>query len=239
MNPELLLLHALPLDGSMWAAQLDLRPMATYAPTLYGLGNRVEDWAAEALRLPTGNKLIVVGCSVGGSCALEVAALAPERVAGLVLIGTKAARQQDPEFHTAAIKTLWDKGLEAAWCEWWEPAFSQNTSSAIIAAAKRILMRQSLADVTRGVEAFHTRRSRDDVLSTFSGPVHVITGADDVLPGLATSSRQADLAEDGCLHVIPECGHYVPMERPDALNSILRQLIMRIQTAPCGKLLPR
>lgn len=38
MSPKLLLLHALPLDGSMWAAQLDLLPNATYAPTLYGLG---------------------------------------------------------------------------------------------------------------------------------------------------------------------------------------------------------
>ncbi|MDK1389512.1 hypothetical protein QN224_29465 [Sinorhizobium sp. 8-89] len=51
-NVELLLLHALPLDGSMWADQLDLLPGETYAPTLYGFGDRVEDWAAEALRLP-------------------------------------------------------------------------------------------------------------------------------------------------------------------------------------------
>lgn len=91
-------------------------------------------------------------------------------------------------------------------------------------------MRQPLEDVVLGVEAFHTRQSRDDVLSTFSGPVHVVTGADDVLPGLATSSKQADIAQNGYLHVIPECGHYVPMERPEALNSIIRQLIDQIAT---------
>lgn len=228
-NLELLLLHALPLDGSMWDAQLDLLPGATYAPTLYGFGDCVEDWAAEALKLPRGDQVIVVGCSIGGSCALEVAALAPERVAALVLIGTKAARRQDPELHATAIKTLREQGLEAAWREWWEPAFSTTTSPAIIAEAKRMLMRQPLDDVTRGVEAFHTRRSRDDVLSTFSGPVHVVTGADDVLPGLATSSKQADLTQNGCLHVIPECGHYVSMERPEALNPIIRQLLNQIQ----------
>lgn len=86
-------------------------------------------------------------------------------------------------------------------------------------------MRRLLEDVVLGVEAFHKRQSRGDVLSTFQGPVHVVTGADDVLPGLETSSRQADIAPNGRLHVIPECGHYVPMERPEALNSILRQLI--------------
>lgn len=230
MNLELLLLHALPLDGSMWASQLDLLPGATYAPTLYKFGERVEDWAANALRLPEGNQIIVVGCSVGGSCALEVAALAPERVAGLVLIGTKAARRLDPASKAKDIDALQRRGLEAAWKEWWEPAFSTKTSSAIIAEAKNILMRQSLDDVTRGVQAFHTRQSRDDVLSTFPGPVHVVTGAADVLPGLATSSKQAELAQNGCLHVIPECGHYVPMERPEALNSIVRQLIDQVAT---------
>ena len=65
-EPELLLLHALPLDGSMWAGQMALLPGSTYAPTLYALGDSVEEWAAEALKLVKGDRLIVVGCSVGG-----------------------------------------------------------------------------------------------------------------------------------------------------------------------------
>ncbi len=106
-----------------WAAQLDLLPGATYAPTLYGFGDRVEDWAAEASKLPRGDQVIIVSCSVGGSCALEVAALAPERVAALVLIGTKAARRPDPALQATAVKTLREQGLEAAWREWWGPPF--------------------------------------------------------------------------------------------------------------------
>jgi pimeloyl-ACP methyl ester carboxylesterase len=58
--------------------------------------------------------------------------------------------------------------------------------------------------------------------------VHLVTGADDVLPGLATSSKQAEMAPNARLHVIPECGHYVSMERPEALNSIIRELINQI-----------
>jgi pimeloyl-ACP methyl ester carboxylesterase len=228
-NLELLLLHALPLDGSMWSSQLDLLPGATYAPTLYGFGNRLEDWAAEALKLPKGNQVVVVGCSVGGSCALEIAALAPERVAGLVLIGTKATRRPDPLVYSTAVTILREQGLDVAWREWWEPAFSKAASPTIIDEARHILMRQPLEDVLLGVKAFHTRQSRDDVLSTFSGPVHVVSGADDVLPGLAISSKQADLAQNGCLHVIPECGHYVSMEQPKALNSIIQQLMKQIQ----------
>ena len=59
-KPELLLLHALPLDGSMWSAQMELLPGRTYAPTLYPLGDRIETWAAEVLRLVKGDRLIKI-----------------------------------------------------------------------------------------------------------------------------------------------------------------------------------
>ncbi|MBD9490459.1 alpha/beta fold hydrolase [Ensifer sp. ENS11] len=100
---ELLLLHGLPLDGTMWAKQMELLPGATYAPTLYSFGDRIESWAEKALALTTAQRLVVVGCSVGGSCALEVAALAPDRVPALVLIGTKAWRRLDPVYHASAL----------------------------------------------------------------------------------------------------------------------------------------
>src|SRR5262245_41107688 len=103
---ELLFLHALPLDGTMWAGQQHLLPRSTYTPTLYTLGDSVEAWAAAALKLVKGDRLIVIGCSVGGSCALEVAAIAPHRVAALVLIGTKAGHQPDPALHASALKVL-------------------------------------------------------------------------------------------------------------------------------------
>ena len=225
-SPELLLLHALPLDGSMWAKQMELLPEgATYAPTLYSLGDRIETWASEALKLVKGNRLIVVGCSVGGSCALEVAALAPNRVASLVLIGTKANHRPDPDLHASALEIIHEKGLEAAWRNLWEPLFSRKTSSHVINEAKRIALLQSPDVVARGVTVFHSRPSRDQFLSTFSRPVIVVTGSEDTAPGPGTSAKQADLAPHGRLHIIPECGHYVPLERPEALNSILHEVI--------------
>ena len=48
-NLELLFLHALPLDGSMWAAQKQLLPDSTYTPTLYPFGDSIEAWAVAAL----------------------------------------------------------------------------------------------------------------------------------------------------------------------------------------------
>jgi pimeloyl-ACP methyl ester carboxylesterase len=221
---ELLFLHALPLDGTMWAAQTQLLPDATYAPTLYPFGDSVTAWAAGALSMAKGDRLVVVGCSVGGSCALELARIAPERVAALVLIGTKAAHRRDPALHESVLRTLEDKGLEEAWKIFWAPLFSASADKQAFAEGKRIMLRQSPADLSRGITAFHTRPSCEQFLATFHRPVIVVTGADDVAPGPAVSKAQAESAPHGRLHIVPECGHYIPLERPDDLNAILREV---------------
>ena len=224
-KPELLFLHALPFDGSMWAGQMGLLPGASYAPTLYTLGETVEEWASAALKQVEGDRLIVVGCSVGGSCAIEVAVAAPDRVAALVLIGTKAGHRLDPDLHVSALRTLREHGMEEAWRTYWAPLFSTSADNRVVAAAKRIALTQSLGAVARGVTAFHSRQSRTDFLATFPRPVIVVTGADDVAPGLETCAAQADAAPRGHLHVVAGSGHYVPLERAEDLNGILRNVV--------------
>jgi pimeloyl-ACP methyl ester carboxylesterase len=55
------------------------------APTLYGLGHSLQEWAVAVLDHCEGEELIVVGSSVGGSCALEIARASPDQVRGIVL----------------------------------------------------------------------------------------------------------------------------------------------------------
>jgi pimeloyl-ACP methyl ester carboxylesterase len=226
---ELLFLHALPLDGSMWAGQMQLLPGSTYTPTLYPFGDSVEAWAAAALMLTKGDRVVVVGCSVGGSCALELAVAAPERVAALVLIGTKAEHRPDPTLHALALEMLQEKGLEEAWKVFWAPLFSRSTRSQVIDDAKRIMLRQSPLDVARGITAFHSRPSRDQFFAAFPRPIILVTGSDDSAPGPKVSAAQADSARHGQLHIVPDCGHYVPLERPEYLNSILRDVIAALR----------
>jgi len=224
-KPELLLLHALPLDGTMWAGQLGLLPGATYAPTLTDLGESVEEWASAVLNRAKSDRLIVVGCSVGGSCALEIAHAAPDRVAALVLIGTKAAHRPEPELHAAAMRTLRGQGLAAAWQRYWGPLFSATADARVVAEARRLALAQRPEAVARGVTAFHTRPSRGEALSRAAHPVVVVTGAEDIAPGPKISAMQATAAPRGQLHVVPGSGHYVPLERPAELNAILSAVI--------------
>jgi pimeloyl-ACP methyl ester carboxylesterase len=73
-------LHAFPLDERMWEDGA--------APRLYGLGRTMDEWALAVLEAYAG-PLILVGASMGGYCAVAAARLAPERVAGLVLAGSR------------------------------------------------------------------------------------------------------------------------------------------------------
>jgi pimeloyl-[acyl-carrier protein] methyl ester esterase len=222
---ELLFLHALPFDGSMWAEQMRLLGGATVAPTLYAMGDSVEAWAAAALERVAGDRLIVVGCSVGGSCAIEVARAAPDRVAALVLISTKAEHRPDPALHACALKTLGEHGMSAAWQQYWAPLFSASAEPTIVAAAEQTALAQSPAAVARGVTAFHTRPGRIDFLAAFQRPVIIVAGTEDAAPGLKTSASQAASAPLGSLHIVAGCGHYAPLEKPQELNEILRDVI--------------
>lgn len=65
----LLLLHALPLDASMWAGVDRPRSASTIAPTLYGHGDSMEAWAHAILDLTDVGPLVVVGSSAGANKA--------------------------------------------------------------------------------------------------------------------------------------------------------------------------
>lgn len=224
-KPGLLFLHALPLDGTMWSGQMNLIPGSTYAPALYPFGTRLEDWAAGILQQIEHERLIVVGCSVGGSCALELAATVPERIAALVLIGTKARHTPDPALHASALDVIERTGVDGAWPRYWAPLFSQSVDLEVRDTAQRTALSQTPQDIARGVSAFHSRQSRDGLLSTFQSPVTVISGDEDPAPGPKVSAELAASAPKGSFHIIPSCGHYVPLEQPEALNAILRPVI--------------
>lgn len=226
-TPAILYLHALPFDGSMWRKQLDLFPTATYTPTLYHCGSSLTDWASTALNLVTEEKIIVVGCSIGGSCALEVAQMAPHRVQSIVLIGTKAQRTPNPEFLASALELIKSKGRQAAWETYWKPLFSAKCDRAVFEAAAEAFEAQSPDNLADGTTAFHSRPSRHDLLTSFQGDITFVTGSDDVAPGVDATLQQARSARKATCHVIPNCGHYIPLEAPDELNDILKRQLSR------------
>ncbi|OJF92879.1 alpha/beta fold hydrolase [Pararhizobium antarcticum] len=145
-----------------------------------------------------------------------------------MLIGTKARHRPDPALHRQAVEMIRADGLEMAWQTFWQPLFSPSAPRHVMAAARAIALAQRPASIALGVDVFHARPSRDDFLAGCSVPVIVVTGADDVAPGQAVSAQQANEAPMGRLCVVPACGHYVPMEKPETINAILSDLIAEL-----------
>ena len=214
---RLVLLHALPFDHRMW----DLTPVVgAYSPTLYGSGDSLPQWAAAVLSELPSDDLFVVGNSVGGSCALEMARAAPERVRGVILIGTKIGVRPDPVARDAVIAVLREQGVEAAWRRYWRPLLGAACAEPTVSTARRIALEQGVDDLVNGVRAFYDRRDHTAFVRNWTGRLMLVNGAGDQTPSPAVSAAGAP---DAPQLMVEGAGHYVPLEQPKPLGRIIRE----------------
>jgi len=167
---KLVLLHPLPLDGSIWPEQVTALAEECVVPNLYALGDNIQDWARAVIDFAGVGPMTLVGNSVGGSCAIEMALAAPEKVSALVLSGTKAGHDPDPAFRDEALRLVDERGTEAAWERYWEPLFGPG-SDAAARLAREVAMAQGAPAIANGVRVFHSRTDRDWFLDWWTGPV--------------------------------------------------------------------
>lgn len=220
---KLLLLHPLPLDGSIFSD--DLRGLADecIAPTLYDAGDELSDWAEAALDAVGEGPIVVVGNSIGGSCAIEVARLAPSKVKALVLCGSKPGHRPEPDFRDEALRVLATEGLAAAWVRYWLPLFGPDASADILQRGWRAASARCEQSIAAGIRAFHGRPDRDAFLSSWHGPVQLVSGEHDINP--ERSRRLAEGLPNATFHLVDGVGHYVPLEAPVVLTAITARAI--------------
>ncbi len=209
----------------MWKNEELLPCDSTIAPSLYRFGDSLEQWAEGVLDLCGAGPLVVVGSSAGGSCALEVARRAPEKVAAIVLVGAKVGHRPEPLVRDDALRMLDEGGMEEAWPSMWEPLFGHHANPAVIQSARDIAFAQDVYEVIGGVKAFHGRKDRTDFVKEWQKPFVVICGGQDRTPSPTSSAGSAGLAVKGKLHVVEGSGHYVNLERPDAVGRVLRTVL--------------
>jgi pimeloyl-ACP methyl ester carboxylesterase len=219
---QTVLLHALPLDGSMWT---DVEPTLrgpVFAPTLYGLGETIEEWASAIVAMTGNGPLAVVGNSIGGSCAVEIARLAPDRVKLIVLIGAKPGHRPEPAFRDEALAALARGGMAECWPRYWEPLIAPNASPSVVDRLRTIAFAQDVDDLARGVRVFHGRPDRGAFLHEWNGPVQVVGGDADPI---AAAHTAASTLPSATYQWMAGVGHYVPVEAPTRLATLLRKAI--------------
>ena len=213
----------------MWDDQLQIVPGRTETPTLYPLGDSLEAWATAVLTSVDDGPCVVVGSSMGGSCALEMARQAPDRIAALVMVGAKAGHHPEPALRDRYIALLEAYGISSLWSEIMANLVGNHADRRVIDRIKANIFDQRTEDLVRAVKVFHGRPDLADVVSRWEKPFIAVCGDCDLI---VTEKKTADLASSaplGQLHVMRGCGHYMNMERPKEFNQIVGNLIRSVE----------
>jgi pimeloyl-ACP methyl ester carboxylesterase len=207
----------------MWEPQLSaLADAAVSAPTLYDLPGETMDAWADAVLASVAGRLVLAGASMGGYCALVAARRAPDRVLGVVLVGSRA--DPDPperrEGREAQLRAIADGGAEALWNAMAPSLFSPSAAPEVVERARSIALEQPGEGLARAVRAIRDRTDTRDVLTKLGNRSLAIFGELDPIapPGEVEAPHKV---------VVAGGGHLVGMERPDDVTEHLRQALDR------------
>lgn len=186
------------------------------------------DALAERALAGTDGMVLPVGFSMGGIVALAMARLAPDRVAGLVLLDTNAGADLPGR---AAARPAQQAAVRAGELE--RIVVEELKPNYLAAASRRdarllALLRDMALDLGEDVfvaqsEALRTRPDQRDVVRSIDAPMLVACGEEDRLcppdwhRDLAASARHATL------HIVPGAGHMLPLEQPGQLANLIAQ----------------
>jgi 3-oxoadipate enol-lactonase len=240
----ILLIHGLALDARMWddqvAALRDVARVMRYDTRGFGRSGRDPDVTythagdAWALLDHLGvDRVVLVGLSMGGRIALETALVAPERVRALVVMDAVVdGVDWDPESAKgmAAIRPALETGGPPAASEVWlaHGFFTPARRDPIVAA--RI---ESMAADYRWLDwTAHDPHGPQptliDKLASLTVPTTVVVGALDVPCFLEMAGVLAERIPGARKVVVPDAGHMVNLEAPEAINQVLRDTIAEV-----------
>jgi len=242
-RPPIVFLHAFPLDSRMWAPlerELAARGVTAHGFDYPGFGTTplwsdvepsidvIADAAVATLRDGIGALAAHwVGCSMGGYVALAIAERHPDRVAGLGLIDTRAAADDDAK-RSSRLDAA--RALDSA------DSFPGPRAAAeglvgirgerrddVVAAAAAIIEPTSPPAAAWGQRAMAGRPDRTRVLRGAAVPVVVAWGEFDTVTSRGDADAMASAASTETA-VLTGVGHLSPLEDPSAVAEALRPL---------------
>lgn len=184
---------------------------------------------ADAVLATAPDRFALAGLSMGGYCALEIVHRAPQRVMALALIDTSArpdteearanrerqiGRAQLGEF-AAVIDELLPK--------WVHP--SRLDDGAVADVVRAMARDAGPALFERQQRAIMSRADSRPRLPAIACPTTVICGADDAIVPREIHEELAQGIPGARLHVVPDCGHLAPLERPADVASALVEVV--------------
>jgi 3-oxoadipate enol-lactonase len=216
------------LSRSFRVVSLDLRGHGknARADEPFSIDDLAGDVIALAKELSVGHATFV-GCSMGGMVAQGVALRAPELVSGLVLantthtMGDKGAEVMRKRAEDS-LKGL-DHTIEQDINRWFSERFRAEHPDTV-AKVRGWVLENDARTVSFGWQAISCL-NYEDRLGGVSQPVLVTTGALDPASPPSSAQRTAAAFPNGRFVEIAACGHFSPIERPDAFADLVAEFV--------------
>ena len=239
-GPTVLFIHGFPLNSSLWEPQMeDLNDTARLlAPDLRGYGLSPAGQGPYSMKmlasdcydlldtLGVQSPIVVCGHSMGGYIAFEFLRRFPERVAGLVLVATRAAAD------TAETKEDRDKMAEQVREEGpgtlTEPLLPKllandnyENDDKLVAFVREMINSASVNGIVGALAAMKERSDSTPLLPKIDVPTLIIHGEEDEIVPLAEAKAMYEAIPNAELEIIPNAGHLPNLEGALHFNEAL------------------
>lgn len=208
----------------------------SYAPDLPGHGRSTgtgrnsigayADWLVAFLDVLGQERAVLVGHSLGGAVALDLALRYPERVAGLGLVGTGARLRVAPDILDGVRHEF--RPTVRRICEWCYGPHTRPEMLALGEAQMEATPPGVLYDDFAAVDAFDVFGR----LAEISAPAAIITGTEDRMTPPKYAVYLRDQLPNATLHLVDGAGHMVMIEQPEAVVEALRPLSSHVKESP-------
>jgi len=241
MTDGLLLLHAFPLDASMWEPQVRaLRDRVTVvAPHFPGFGGTAPGGevmtmaaaarrAVEALDQAELDRAVVCGLSMGGYVALELWRSARDRVAGFVFANTRAGADDEAgmQRRRALAERLRSEGSQFL-VDQPVPLLSATAPHELWGRVNGIIAAQPSEAIAAASMGMAERPDSTPDLAGIDVPTLVVTSTGDTLIPAEATTPMADAIPDARLEVLDGPGHLSNLEGPEQFTRLLEEHLRR------------
>lgn len=237
-------LHGFPFDHTIWEPLIPLLQddARLIFPDLRGFGRSPVTDSVYSMRLLAEDvaylmdqmeieKAILVGHSMGGYVSLAFAQAYPGRLLGLGLVATQAAADS-PERRQSRYKTAEAVHHKGARVVASSMVSSLTPKQELIQPITDLILRAQPTAVVGSLKGMAERPDMTGTLSGISVPAVVLMGALDQLLHIDRVETMAQMLPKGWLVKIPDTGHMLMMEDPQAVAIPLRELIALVETNP-------
>ena len=233
------LLHAFPLNRSMWARQREelASRYRVITPDFRGHGESslpeedstmerlAEDvrWLLDELGL---ERVVLGGLSMGGYVSLAFYRRYAERVLALILADTRAGADSEEGRRGRAELAAVAEGLgSAAVAERTLPkllgASTQQRNPQLVETVRGIICTTSPQGIVRALRGMAVRPDSNDLLAKIHCPTLILVGEEDTLTPPAESEAMAQAIPGARLGKITGAGHLANLEQPIQFDSLL------------------